>query len=75
MINLHKIVAPTRTAICSALEDLGGVNTRLREIEDNQARADTEEDILEWLTTASETLAQAVLDIKIITSPIRKEKA
>lgn len=56
------LITATRKAITTSLEDIGGVATRLREIEEGIGFADAGEEIVEWLTTASETLAQAAVD-------------
>jgi len=54
----------TRRAVCLALEDLGGVNTRLREIEDGLITGDEVNEIISWLENAAETLSTTAQTIK-----------
>lgn len=58
-----ELIAKIRRALCRSLEELGGVNTRLREIEDEIPIGNEVEDIEQWLFEASEqleTMAQEV---------------
>ena len=54
----------TRRAICLALEDLGGVNTRLREIEDGLVHGEEESEIIDWLENAGGLLTEIAQKIK-----------
>jgi len=57
-------IESTRRAICLALEDLGGVNTRLREIEDGLVTGEEENEIIDWLENAGEIVTAAAQAIK-----------
>jgi hypothetical protein len=45
-----------RRVICSSLEELGGVNTRMREIEEGTSFDGAEEEIEQWLFDAADQL-------------------
>ncbi|MEI6492031.1 MAG: hypothetical protein WCO94_05745 [Verrucomicrobiota bacterium] len=59
-----ELIAKIRRSICIALEDMGGVNTRLREIEDKQALGNEAEEIEEWLFGASEQLELMAKEVR-----------
>jgi hypothetical protein len=60
----QETITKIRRAICTALEDIGGVNTRLREIEDGLVVGTEENEIIEWLESACEILTDAGTAIK-----------
>lgn len=63
-----ELIAKIRRSMCIALEDMGGVSTRLREIEDGQALGNEVEEIEQWLFGAAEQLeliAKEVRDFRI----------
>ena len=60
-----ELIARIRRTICLALEDMGGVNTRLREIEDLTAPLpELENDVTAWLEQAGEILTEAAQAVK-----------
>ena len=58
------LIAKIRRSMCIALEDMGGVSTRLREIEDKQAIGNEAEEIEDWLFTASEQLELMAKEVR-----------
>ncbi|MEI6034500.1 MAG: hypothetical protein WCS65_09500 [Verrucomicrobiae bacterium] len=59
-----ELIARIRRSICLALEDMGGVNTRLREIEDSQSLGNEPEEIEQWLFCASEQLELMAKEVR-----------
>jgi hypothetical protein len=59
-----ELISRIRRSICLALEDMGGVNTRLREIEDSQSLGNEPEEIEEWLFNASEQLELMAKEVR-----------
>lgn len=60
------LIAKIRRTICISLEDLGGVSTRLREIEDKQAIGNEPEEIEQWLFEAAEQLEQMGQEVRSV---------
>ncbi len=59
-----ELIAKIRRSICIALEDMGGVNTRLREIEDGQSLGNEPEEIEQWLFGAAEQLELMAKEVR-----------
>ena len=59
-----ELIAKIRRSMCIALEDMGGVSTRLREIEDKQALGNEAEEIEQWLFGASEQLELMAKEVR-----------
>ncbi len=51
-----ELIAKIRRSMCIALEDMGGVNTRLREIEERITVGNEAEEIEQWLFDAADQL-------------------
>jgi len=59
-----ELIAKIRRSMCIALEDMGGVSTRLREIEDKQSLGNEAEEIEQWLFGASEQLELMAKEVR-----------
>ena len=59
-----ELIAKIRRSICIALEDMGGVNTRLREIEDKITVGNEPEEIEQWLFGAAEQLELMAQEVR-----------
>ena len=53
------LIAATRRSLCSAMEDIGGVCTRLREIEAGESFPDATDEMIQWMDNAASELSTA----------------
>ena len=59
-----ELITAIRRAICASLEDIGGVNTRLREIEEGTSFDGAEEEIEDWLFEAARQLEETAEHVR-----------
>ena len=53
------LIDATRRSLCSAMEDIGGVCTRLREIEAGESFPDVTDEMIQWMDNAASELSTA----------------
>lgn len=59
-----ELMAKIRRSMCIALEDIGGVSTRLREIEDKITVGNEAEEIEQWLFSSAEQLELMAQEVR-----------
>lgn len=59
-----ELMAKIRRSMCIALEDIGGVSTRLREIEDKITVGNEDEEIEQWLFSSAEQLELMAQEVR-----------